>query len=216
MSSGNRVRISEYQSLEVVRGLLAALDGTPAALLSKLWRDIQLHIGSDGNPADWSDPDTWIDAILPADTAALARRIWSESNHAANPRYLSTPKAAIRHYELATIDADGIYRLTESGRSFLRGDKPVWYRIDDNEGTLFLLNAVARHPGVERSELLLLWKPYLAKHSTMPDRGALEAMRRRLRDLASRALVDRSRGAYTITEAGLDWLGSAPTGAGAD
>jgi hypothetical protein len=70
------------------RHFLRILDGVPYALYCSTYNAIWEQRGNPQEQASWTEPDSWIPQRLQGDKQVLATRIWHESQHALNPRYL--------------------------------------------------------------------------------------------------------------------------------
>src|SRR5947199_9911065 len=84
------------------RHFLRIMDGVPYALYRSTYNAIWEQRGNPQETASWTDPDNWIPQRLKGDEQALALRLWRESSHALNPRYLRGARyLTIEHQILA-------------------------------------------------------------------------------------------------------------------
>lgn len=207
----NKVRVPWFQPLSVVRGALRVFDGTPKTLVDDLTKQLHAQRGTPKKQVDWTNPDEWIEERLAGDEAKLARRLWSESEHVVNPRWLAGPTALIRIYELAKVDSTGVYRSTELGRAFTAEEPDAVRRIDEGEGMIRILSILSTTPKAQTRELLPEWGRYLRENSPFQaDSSIRDALQRRLADLKDRGMIARTGNTYSITQAGADCLASGP------
>ncbi len=205
----NKVRTPLFPLYSTVRRLLTILDAVPKASVISMRNAIFDQTGTPQNPVDWSDPDAWIDERLSGEDAALARRIWEESDETVNPRHISGAYLLINGYRLLVPDAMGVYRLTERGRAFLEGDAEVVRQIDDAEGLPQLLAILATKTRAKRADLLPEWGEFLREHSKFGTASTIkDTLRRRLVNLVERGFVSREGNAYVITQKGIDYAAS--------
>ncbi len=205
----NKVRTPLFPLYSTVRRLLTILDAVPKASVISMRNAIFDQTGTPQNPVDWSDPDAWIDERLSGEDAALARRIWEESDETVNPRHISGAYLLINGYRLLVPDAMGVYRLTERGRAFLEGDAEVVRQIDDAEGLPQLLAILATKTRAKRADLLPEWGEFLREHSKFGTASTIkDTLRRRLANLVERGFVSREGNAYVITREGIDHAAS--------
>ncbi len=162
--------------------------------------------GTPQNPVDWSNPDVWIDERLSGDEAALARRIWEESDKTVNPRHIYGAYLLMNGYDLLVPDAIGVYRLTERGRAFLEGDDEVVREIDDAEGVPQLLAILATKTRAKRGDLLPEWGGFLREYSNFGKTSTIrDTLRRRMANLMERGFVSREGNVYVIEQKGIDY-----------
>jgi hypothetical protein len=109
----------------MVRRLLTILEGVPKASVVGMLNAIRAHTGTPQSPVEWSDPATWIGERLSGGEAALARRIWEESDRIVYPRHIYGAHLFINGHGLLVPDATGVYRLSDGGDAFWRGDTEV-------------------------------------------------------------------------------------------
>ena len=206
----SRLRPSHFPSSARVRACLALFDGQPQKAVTSLIDAVLRQRGTPQDPVDWSDPDAWIGERLAGEQQALARRIWEQSGHVANPRYLRAPYRFVTAHRLMASDGQGLLRLTERGRAFLDNDGRVVREVDAAEGLLHLLGLVATQVRARLSDLVGPWGDYLCQHGHAASSATIySSLRLRLAELAERDLVRREGNIYEITPQGLDYLGSA-------
>jgi restriction system protein len=184
---------------------LRILAGVPYALYRSTYNAIWEQRGNPQETASWTDPDSWIPQRLHGDEQALATRIWQESQHALNPRYMRGAwYLSSRHCLLAAHDT-GVLQVTERGKQFLdKPDSQVTAEIDGHEGILTILQLVAERGPGWRSDFLpdfaTYCRTFTSFHSETVIKGALYD---RLFNLIDRGYVARSGLTYEVTDAGL-------------
>ena len=206
MDSANKVRFSWIPPYSWISKLLTILDEVPKKNVNNMISTIWDQSGNPQNPVDWSDPDTWIVEKLKGEDLELARRIWLESEHKVNPRYTSSPLAFITNYELLLTNEDGVLRLSDKGRDFLKNDVTIIRDLDSSEGLLQLLAILATKTRAKRSHLLSAWSEFLKEHSNYnADSTIKESLWSRLVNLVERDYVLREGQFYVITSHGIDY-----------
>src|ERR1700737_4837833 len=78
-----------YPPYSDISHAIRLLNGEPVQRVRDMISAIAAQMGTPQNPADWSDPDTWIGERLSGDLQLLARKIWEGSDKHLNPRYLN-------------------------------------------------------------------------------------------------------------------------------
>ena len=101
------------------RHFLRILNGMPYALYRGTYNAIWAQRGSPQEQVDWTDPDAWISERLSDGEQRLALRIWQESKHELNPRYLRGAWYLTTKHDLLTRDEQDVLRITERGQQFL-------------------------------------------------------------------------------------------------
>ena len=205
-----KIRTPWFPPYSSVAQLLTILDGVSkskvADMLSAMWD----QRGTPQNPTDWSDPDVWITERLSGDSISLARRIWEESSHNVNPRHIQGATNFANNYGLLIVDSEGVYRLSERGKSFLDKDPDILRELDDTEGILQLLLILAPKTRAKRGELLPEWGEYLKEHSNFNAFSTIrDALWCRLKNVSERGLVDRDGQFYSITNQGIEYASKA-------
>ena len=201
------VRVQFYPTYASARAFLEVVEGVPESDLNAMRSDIRDQTGTPQNPVEWSDPDTWIDERLSGASKALAHTLWTETDHAVNPRYIWGAWSLATTYDLLRTDDDGILHLTERGLSFQQHNDATVQQIDEREGLGHILTILATKDRAQSSELLPEWSSYLDIHSSRyasktSQKGTL---RERLANLEARGYVTRDGYTYVITDAGLDY-----------
>jgi restriction system protein len=189
------------------RHFLRILDGVPYALYRSTYNAIWEQRGNPQEQASWTEPDSWIPQRLQGNQQALALRIWQESKHTLNPRYLRGCWYLAARHELITQE-NGILRVTERGQQFLdQPDGPAVAEIDSHEGILTILQLVAeRGPGA-RSDFLPEYATYCLTYTSFHSETVIKgALYDRLFNLIDRGYVVRSGQTYEIADAGLAHL----------
>jgi restriction system protein len=165
--------------------------------------------GTPQDPVGWSSPDEWIPERLVGTDRDAAMAVWTGTDKQVNPRHGYGHWLLATNYELLEEDSTGVLRLAERGRGFL--DNPggqTEAAVDEAEGLLKLLGIVADNGPASFGELVADWADYLKRRSKFgTDSTIKDTLRRRLRNLLGRELLQRSGTQYTISERGLAYLG---------
>jgi restriction system protein len=114
IENAKKVRTWGLPTYSSVAQLLTILDGESKSKVTDMVSAIWDQKGTPQKPTDWSDPDVWITECLSGDSMSLARRIWEESSHSVNPRYIQGINNFINIHGLVA-DGEGLYRLSERG-----------------------------------------------------------------------------------------------------
>jgi restriction system protein len=207
MENPNRkVQTPLFSTYSEVGHLLRVFEGVPKQAVTRLIRDAYGQTGTPQSPVDWTEPDVWIPQRLTGTSAQLAARIWNETGHAVNPRYVSGAYLFINTFELLNPDSEGIYRLTPRGKAFLDRDIQTVHELDDAEGMGELLALLATRGRAMRADLLPDWGAFLREHSNFGTPATIkDTLRRRLLNLVERGLVQRDGNSYQIAPAGLEY-----------
>lgn len=210
-SRDHKVRTPLFPRYSWARALVRIFDGVAKSEVYDLINAISDQTGTPQNPVDWSDPDTWITERLTGAEAALATRIWHESDRKVNPRHIYGSYLFINTYDLLDIDGNGVYRLNERGRGFLADDEKVIRELDDAEGMAKLLAILATKTRAKASDLMPEWNEFLREHSRFKaERLVKDTLRRRSRNLVERGLAEQDGIYYWISPAGLEYLKGLP------
>jgi len=190
------------------RHFLRCLDGMPYALYRSTYNAIWEQRGNPQATASWTDPDSWIPQRLHGDEQVLASRIWHESQHVLNPRYMRGAWYLTSRHQLLATQENGVLCITDRGRQFLdEATSPVVAEIDSYEGILTILQLVAERGPGWRSDFLpdfaTYCRTFTSFHSETVIKGALYD---RFFNLIDRGYVARSGLTYEITDAGLAYL----------
>ena len=208
-SNAGRVRVAWFPKYRVVRHLLGVWPGRSRAEITKLHRAIMQHAGTPADPADWSDPDTWIPKLLSGEDRQLANAIWEGSDKTVNPRHTAGSWELVRHCLLLEEDPDGNLRLTTRGRDFIdHAFGRAEALVDEHEGLIGLLGIVGDKGPARSGVLVEPWTRFLVEHDS-PFRSTLtikNTLGRRLSNLRDRGLLKKEGLDYSITKAGLDYL----------
>ena len=200
-----RVRIPWFPTYGEVRHLLRVWPGHPETRVTGLHRSLAQLRGTPQKPVTWTDPDTWMTEKLSGDLRNLAKAIWTESNQGVNPRHTYGHWRLVRKYDLLEVGPDGILALTDRGRDFIEhegGQAEVF--LDKQEGLTRLLAIVSDSGPARFGELVEAWGEYLEHRSGFgKDSTIRDTLRRRLNNLLDRGLIDRERGKYSATDAGV-------------
>lgn len=206
-----RIRIPHLPTYEEAAAFIQAVVGLQWSHITGLHSTLADLRGTPQSNADWSSPDEWMPARLSGDELATAQAIWTKSKRIVNPRHTTGAWLLARNYGLLDEAADGILALSDRGRSFI--DQPsgqVVRDIDETEGLLALLRIVGEAGPATSSGLQEPWAEHLHRNSRIKsDSASRSYLYQRLRNLLARSLVSRSGQQYSITPAGLAWMGEA-------
>ncbi len=201
-----KVRTPMFPCYSVVGDLLIIFQDIPKATVIGMINAIWEQTGTPQNPVDWTDPDQWISERLSGDNVDLAKRVWEESKHAVNPRYIYGAYLFINSFELLEPDSMGIYKLTSKGKGFLENDKILIAEIDDIEGVIQLLSILSTKTKAKRADLLPEWTEFLREYSKFGKPSTIkDSLRRRLVNIVERGLVEKEGNAYSITQKGIEY-----------
>lgn len=203
-----RVRIPLFPVYSEVRNLLRVWPGYPQKQVTSLRANIRELMGTPQKTVDWTDPATWIPKRLKGEYRELAQVIWDRSKHTVNPRHTYGHWLLAQKYNLLCVGGDGVLELTEKGRDFLehQGGKAE-SAIDKAEGLIKLLSIVADNGPARPVGLVDEWGDYLSRCSAYGTESTIkDTMRRRLKNLLERGLVERKGTLYSATSDGLAYL----------
>lgn len=206
-----KVRIPFFPVYGEVRHLLKIWPGRIKANVTGLHRAMERLRGTPQNPVDWrTDPDTWIPEKLSDDIDIhdLAMAIWVESNQDVNPRHTYGHWLLVNQYRLLRADSDGKLQLTDQGRDFIKhqGGRTEIF-LDQQEGLVELLTMISDSGPVRLGGLVDVWAEYLKRYSNFrTDSTIRDTLRRRLKNLLDRGLIDHERTNYSITDEGIEYL----------
>lgn len=209
LSDEFRVRSPIFPTYSEVRQLLQLWDGVAKSDVLRMIQQIHDQTGTPQNPLDWTEPGVWITDRLDGRNRELAGRIWEESQHKVNPRYVYGAYLFINNFDLLVEDGAGVYRLAVNGERFLAADPELIRTIDYIEGIDELLSILATKTRAMRGDLLPEWSEFLREFSKFGTTATIkDTMRRRLVNLTERDLVERDGNYYVITQAGIDYAAS--------
>ena len=200
-----RVRIPHFPRYDEVRLVLPVWAGMARAEVTGLRSTIAMLRGTPQEPVDWSSPDEWIPQRLVGSDRDVALAIWTGTDKRVNPRHVYGHWLLATNYGLLDEDNGGVLRISERGADFVKspGGKTE-ATLDEAEGLLKILALVADNGPGSFGELVGGWGEYLSRRSKFgTDSTIKDTLRRRLRNLLERKLLDRSGTQYTISEAGL-------------
>jgi|GEM_PF-2063139 len=191
-----------------VRHFLRILQGVPDSLYRSTFDAIWGQRGSRLESVDWKDPDTWIAERLDGEERALAQRIWDESGHEFNPRYLRPVRNFVNLHHLQEQDRSGLLRMTERGQRFLEElEGQIVAEIDLHEGVLSLLRILTELRSGKYGDVLPGFTHFCVTDTTCQSHSSIrEALSRRFRNLLERRYVRKQLKNYTVTEQGLKYL----------
>ena len=203
-----RVRVPLFPVYSELRHLLRVWPGCPRKQVTGLRAAINELQGTPQKAANWTDPATWIPERLKGGDRELAQAIWDLSKGAVNPRHTYGHWLLALRYDLLRAEDDGVLQLTKTGRDFLEqpgGDGET--AVDDAEGLIKLLSIVADNGPARAGGLVEEWGDYLSRRSSFGTESTIkDTMRRRLRNLLERDLVERKGNLYSATPGGLAYL----------
>ena len=214
--NARRVRVGWFPRYAGLRHLLRIWAGHRKSNITGLHKTLEQLRGTPRKPVNWQDPDSWIREKLDGEDRKLAQVIWAESGKSVNPRYTAGGWILSQTYDLLSVDGgDGNLRLTERGRDFIDcefGEAEAF--VDLQEGLIELLAIVADSGPARFGPFVEPWAEFLGRHSRFSSPSTIrDTLRRRLRNLLERQLVNRERLEYTVTDRGLQYLkrvGSTP------
>ena len=206
-----RVRIPLFPIYSELRHLLRVWPGFPRKQVTGLWATINEQRGTPQRSVDWTEPTSWIPERLNGEDRELAQAIWDRSKGAVNPRHTYGHWLLAQRYSLLSDDEDGTLQLTSTGRDFLEhagGEAEA--TIDEAEGLIKALAIVADNGPARPGVLVEEWGDYLSRRSTFGTESTIkDTMRRRLKNLLERGLVERKGTLYSATPEGLAYLQTA-------
>ncbi|PID38746.1 MAG: restriction endonuclease [Proteobacteria bacterium] len=204
-----RVRIPHFPPYSEVRLVLPVWSGMQRSAVTGLRSTIAMLRGTPQEPVDWSSPDDWIPERLSGSDRETALAVWTGTSKQVNPRHVYGHWLLATHYSLLADDDGGALQLTERGKDFLEspGGKTE-AALDQAEGLQKLLALVGDVGPASFGELVEGWGEYLSRRSKFgTDSTIKDTLRRRLRNLLDRKLLDRSSTQYSISDVGLAYLG---------
>lgn len=203
-----RVRTPFYPNYEELRLLLPIWSGVLRTNITGLRSTIVQLRGTPQNQVNWKNPEQWIPERLAGAEQKLASAIWEGSKHQVNPRYDYGHWLLSNTYKLLEEDASGVMNLSARGRDFIEsvgGETEAL--LDEYEGLLKILAIVSESGPARLSEFIHEWGDYLQRRSKFKTENSIKVtLRRRLRNLKVRGLIEYSGNAYSITQQGLDYL----------
>ena len=203
-----RVRVPLFPVYSELRHLLRVWPGYPRKQVTGLQAAINELRGTPQKAANWTDPATWIPERLKGGDRELAQAIWDRSKGAVNPRHAYGHWLLALRYDLLRADNYGVLQLTTTGRDFLEqpgGEGET--AVDEAEGLIKLLSIVADNGPARAGGLVEEWGDYLSRRSSFGTESTIkDTMRRRLRNLLERDLVERKGNLYSATPRGLAYL----------
>ena len=206
--NARRVRVPWFPVYGGLRHLLRIWAGRRKSHVTGLSSTLAQRRGTPQKPVNWRDPDSWIQEKLDGEDLKLALVIWTASGKSVNPRYTAGDWILSQKYELLVDGGDGNLRLTERGRDFIDhefGEAEAF--LDLQEGLIELLTIVADSGPARFGALVEPWADFLERHSRFLSPSTIhDTLRRRLRNLLDRRLVNRERLKYTVTDKGLQYL----------
>lgn len=206
--NARRVRVPWFPVYGEVRPLLRIWTRFTKSHVTGLHNSLTRLRGNPRNPVDWRDPDSWIPNKLDGEDRKLAQAIWTESGKSVNPRHTAGHWILSQKYRLVVDGGGGNLRLTKRGRNFIDhefGEAEAF--LDQQEGVIELLMILADSGSARFGALVDPWADFLKLRSGFRSPVTIrDALRRRLRNLLDRCLVDRERQKYTVTDTGLQYL----------
>lgn len=190
------------------RHFLRVMDGVQYPLYRSTYNAIWEQRGSPQDQVDWTEPDVWIAERLGGAEQVLAQRIWAESKHELNPRYLRGSWYLTTKHDLLERGAEDVLKVTSFGQQFLDDpDGRVVAAIDAYEGVLTILQLVAERGPGKRAEFLEGFAGFCNADTTYRSDNVIKgALYDRLRNLVERGYVQLRSLTYQITDSGLRYL----------
>ncbi|MBP7508126.1 MAG: restriction endonuclease [Prolixibacteraceae bacterium] len=171
------------------------------------------QIGTNENPMDWSNPENWIPQRLSGEEMEIALKVWLDSKQSINPRYMHLLYNFINTHKLLEVDKNGIFHISKKGEKFLNGDQKSIFEIDNKEGIIDVLNILSIKKGAKIRDMMPDWEDFIKYNFRLGQaKTSQEMLRSRLFNLIERGFIVKDRGAYTITETGLNYRKSFDTG----
>ena len=204
----NRASVPWFPVYSQVRHLLRVWPGFRRTEVTGFHSTIARLRGTPQSPVDWTDPEFWIPERLHGNDLTLVLAMWEQSEGEVNPRHTNGHWRLTQKYALLRADAESRLSITPAGLDFLNHlGGEVECAIDEAEGVIKLLSIVADNGPAQTSGLIDQWGAFLLRRSSFnADSVIADSMRRRLRNLAERALVERNGNLYSVTQVGLDYL----------
>ena len=208
LETKERVRVPLFPVYSEVRHLLRVWPGFKRTQVTSYQSTLAKLRGTPQNPVDWTHPQSWIPERLEGEDLALAEAVWKVSKGAVNPRHVYGHWLLAQKYRLLQDDGESVLHLSPMGRNFLKQPGgEVELAIDECEGLVKLLAIVADNGPAPAAGLLGDWSDYLLRRSRFgKDSTFKDTMRRRLKNVVERALVERNGNLYSVTTDGLDYL----------
>jgi len=204
-----RVRIPLFPIYSRLRLVLPVWNGMHKTDITHLRTQLSRLWGTPQKQQDWSKPDEWIEAKLDGRDREVAEAVWQRTNHQVNPRHAYGHWLLACTYQLLEEDDNGRMILSDCGSDFVNkpGGKTETH-LDEQEGLFKLLALVAEKGPARHGVLLGDWTDYLEHRSKFGSESTYkDTLRRRLTNLLDRKLIERAGTQYTITPAGLTYLG---------
>lgn len=210
MNSEPYVRVPFFPDYEEARTFLRLIEGYPRRLFLSMRNRIYAHRGTPQDTQDWTEPSSWIAALLTGEERKLAERLWVESKGIVNPRYLMGAwlLCTQEDYLLLQTDSHDRIQITDAGRDFM--DNPLGdtvKQIDYAEGLLHLLEIVSENGPGKRSDFIDHYSSFLAQYSDLRSPSVIKSnWYARMQNLVKRKLIERSGLTYQISATGLEYL----------
>ncbi len=206
MQNSKSLRISVMPSYESVRNFMQILDGLPTQELSEMEKNIGEFGEQKAPPLDWTEPGRWIDDMPDGKSKDLARRIWGQTDHYTNPRYLQAEKTLIRQYRLVE-ERDSVYVLTQAGKDFVRdADGKAVTFIDKSEGIIAILGSLVIRGVSKSTDISDDFEKSLAELTDNPPKAPYKYLISRLNNLVTRKYINRAGNFYDISTVGRRYL----------
>lgn len=197
----------DFPTYVIARAFLKAVDGVSYGRFKAMEKEIQEHIRSPKDPADWKEPDEWIPKRLMGPSQDLALEIWRKSRRLVNPRHTFGPFNLCKIHRLFSMQGDAL-TVTERGRKFVNRDEALLAVIDDYDGLLLVLAEVAAVGPARRRDFEARYAEFCRSSTTYAaDSSISSSLIYRLNNLVQRRLIDKSGHSYQVTHMGLEYLG---------
>ena len=193
-----------------VRHFIRILDRVPYELFRNTRNAIREHGRDRQRAADWVDPDAWIPACLTGPHRALAYRLWQESEHGINPRFLLGLWNLCARHGLLRRDLRGIMTITDDGQAFMEdAECETVATIDAREGILDLLRILSQTGRAGFESILPAFTDYcLAQDDSLSAAAIKELLVTRLKNLTERGYLFHSAQEFALSKAGARYLQS--------
>ncbi len=154
-------------SMKELARFARVLDGMTSKDVRQLRAQLSEATGTPREPKDFKMPMKWIPDlrrrnVLDDASSSAALRI-AEAD--LNPRHFNSRYMNVLLGHSFLADHNGVLKLTESGRRFVKNDPATIDEFVYAEGCIALLGIVRSNDGASTSDLLPLWKDWLKKEA---------------------------------------------------
>lgn len=190
------------------RAFLKVIQGERYTHYRNMYNQIWDQVGTPQENEDWSDPDTWIPLRLTGESQALADKIWKDTHHTVNPRYVRGCWYLGKKHNLLVTGPDDLLSLTAEGKTFLeKVGGELEAGIDSREGLLNILKTVSEHSPGRRADILPGYAEFCNTFTNYHKEGVHKSsLVDRLLNLIERGFIQRNGTLYEITAKGSAYL----------